>query len=145
MRSALLFSVLILLGQSANAQLSKVLHQTFEIDEVSTISLNLVGEYEIEKWAGNSILTETSIELYDAKPGIFEHFIKEGRYEIVSDINEGSAALSSKDSERKTIKTKRGDCYEFIKLKIFVPDDFNIDDPKHLIRVETPQVSKNEK
>lgn len=131
----------LVISQLANAQLSKVLHQSFEIGDVKTVSLNLVGEYEIEKWAGNTILTETSIEIYDAKPGIFNHFIKEGRYEIIADVQEATAALTSKDSERKSIRTKKGECYEFIKLKIFVPDDFNIDDPINLVRQSISEAS----
>ena len=144
MRITFLILILISFSNFSNAQLSKVLHQTFEIDDVDTVSLNLVGEYEIEKWAGNAILTETTIELYDAKPGIFKYFIKEGRYEIIADVNETSVVLHAKDSERKSIRTKIGECYEFIKLKIFVPDDFNADDPLHLVRQPVSELSTNE-
>ncbi len=121
-----------------NAQLTKVLHQTFEIDSVQTISIDLVGEYEIEKWAGNNILTETKIEIYETTPGIFKYFVEEkGRYDIVAEVKDISASLFSNDSERKAIKNKETDkeCFEFIKVKIFVPDDFNIDDPSQLVRV----------
>ena len=52
---------LIFFFQVASAQLTKVLHQTFEIDSVENVSISVVGEYEIEKWAGNNILTETKI------------------------------------------------------------------------------------
>ena len=134
----------LVISQLATAQLSKVLHQSFEIGDVKTVSLNLVGEYEIEKWAGNTILTETSIEIYDAKPGIFNHFVKEGRYEIIADVQEATATLTSKDRERKSIRTKKGECYEFIKLKIFVPDDFNIDDSINLVRQSISEASTND-
>ena len=133
--------------QMANAQLTKMLHQTFEIDSVDKITLSLVGEYEIEKWAGNTILTETKVELYSATAGIFKFFIEEkGRYDIVAEIDGMTAALFSNDSERKTIKNKENDteCFEIVKLKIFVPDDFNIDDPVNLIRIIDSEASTND-
>jgi hypothetical protein len=133
--------------QIADAQLSKVIHQTFEIDSVDKITVNLVGEFELEKWAGNEILTETKIEIYDATAGIFKYFIEEkGRYDIVAEIDGMSASLFSNDSERRTIKNKETDkeCYEFIKVRIFVPDDFNIDDPVNLVRMTTSEASANE-
>lgn len=135
------------LFQLADAQLTKVLHQTFEVDSVEKITINLYGEYEIEKWAGNNILTETTIEIYDTTPGIFKYFIEEkGRYNIVAEINNMSASLFSNDSERRTIKNKITDkeCYEFVKVKIFVPDEFNVDDPVNLFRVATAEVPHNQ-
>ncbi len=117
-----------------SAQISKILHQTFEIGEVAEIQLNLVGEYEIEKWAGNTILTETKIELYDASPGIFNHFVEVGRYDIEGEINETTAQLASKDTERQAIRTREGECFEIIKVKIFVPDTFDVVDNTRLIR-----------
>ena len=132
--------------QLAHAQLTKVLHQTFEIDSVEKITLNLYGEYEVEKWAGNTILTETKVEIYDASPGIFKFFIEEkGRYDIVAEINGMEAVIFSNDSERKTIKNKQTDteCFELIKLKVFVPDDFNIDDPVNLVREIDSEASTN--
>ena len=62
-------------------------------------------------------MTETSIQIYDASPGIFSHFVKEGRYEILGENGDANYQLKSKDTERKTIRTKRGDCYEFVKIK----------------------------
>lgn len=131
----------------ADAQLTKVLHQTFEVDSVEKITINLYGEYEIEKWAGNNILTETTIEIYDTTPGIFKYFIEEkGRYDIVAEINNMTASLFSNDSERRTIKNKITDkeCYEFVKVKIFVPDEFNVDDPVNLFRVATVEIPHNQ-
>ncbi len=145
--SIVLFSTLFI--QLANAQLTKVLHQTFEIDSVDKITLNLVGEYELEKWAGNNILTETKIEIYDAKPGVFKYLIEEkGRYEIVAEINidNMTATLFSNDSKRSVIKNRETgkECYEFIKVKIFVPEDFNIDDPVNLVRMTSTATSNND-
>ena len=94
--------------QIANAQLSKVIHQTFEIDSVENLTIKLVGEYELEKWAGNNILTETKIEIYNTTSGIFKFLIEEKkRYEIVADINGINGTLFSFDSKRPSIKNNK--------------------------------------
>ncbi len=124
--------------QISKAQLTKVLHQTFDVDSVEQITINLTGDYKVEKWAGDKILTETKVEIYDTTPGIFRYFIEEKkRYDIVAEINNMTASLFSNDPERKAIKnSKEADkaCYEFVHVKIFVPDEFNIDNPGKLSR-----------
>ena len=142
--SIVFFSVFV--AQIANAQLSKVIHQTFEIDSVENLTIKLVGEIELEKWAGNSILTETKVEIYNTTPGTFKYFIEEKkRYEIVGEIDGTTATLFSFDSKRLAIKKQGTDkvCYETVKVKIFVPDDFNIDDPVNLFRMTEPEASNN--
>jgi len=134
---------------NAEAQLQKILHQSFDIEEVNSISLDLYGEYEIEKWAGNTILTETHIQLYDATPSILRFFVEQGRYQIEgSASNETSFSMVSKDKVRKSLKTKEGECYEFIKVRILVPEDFTINDQKSLVRnteqEELPVTSKDQ-
>lgn len=135
---------------NANAQLQKILHQSFEIEEVNSISLDLYGEYEIEKWAGNTILTETHIQLFDATPSILRFFVEQGRYEIEGSLNnETSFTMASKDKERRSLKTKEGECYEFIKVRILVPEEFTITNEKSLVRnteqEELPVTSKDQK
>ncbi len=132
--------------QIANAQLSKVIHQTFEIDSIDNLTINLVGEYELVKWAGNTILTETKVEIYNTTVGIFKFFIEEKkRYEIVADLNGANGTLFSFDSKRPTIKNNKTgeESYEMIKVKIFVPDDFNLEDPVNLVRMTEPETSNN--
>ena len=109
------------------AQLEKVIHQTFEIEDVSRINLDFVDDYSVEVilWAGNNIMTETQIHLYGASPVILKHFVeKEKRYELVLDNTDGIVDLYNFDKERKAIRTKNGECIEQVKLRIFVPDNF---------------------
>jgi len=118
-------------------QLEKTLHQTFEIGEVSTISLDLHGEYEIVLWASNNVMTETKIELYESSPSILNHFIeKDKRYLIESDTSGSSLVLRSHDKKRPPIRTRNGECFEIVRLKIFVPEKFNIENPVTLVRTE---------
>lgn len=112
---------------TAQAQLEKVMHQTFEVGEVEKISLDLVGEYDIEQWAGNTIMTETKVELYEASPAILNHFVnKAKRYEISADTLNSQLSLVSMDKERKPIRTKTQECPEIVHIRIFVPDTFEM-------------------
>ena len=88
-------------------------------------------------------MTETSIELYDAKPSILNYFVNDGRYEILIEDSNASVSLSSKMKERKPIKTKNGECYEFIKIRIFVPEDFDIVNENSLVRINTDELNNN--
>ena len=110
--------------ESINAQLTRTFHHSFEIDSIDNMALNLEGEYEISFWAGNTVLTETNVELYDASPNIFKHFIKVGRYNLEFAENGKNGVVKHTQLNRKPIYTKEGQCWEVVKLKIFVPDSF---------------------
>lgn len=120
----------------AHAQLEKTIHQTFSLDNAPAVELNIFGDYELIPWAGDHILTETNIQLYEASEGILEHFLKIGRYEMMMDTTQGQFNLVSKDQERRSVKTSKGECYEFVNTKVFVPDAFNIVDKNNLVRKE---------
>ena len=112
------------LSLSAQAQIQKVLHQTFDLDSIDVITFDLYGEYEVETWAGSKVLSETTIKLYQASPSVLKFFIEVGRYEIEGHRNVTSLILSSKDKERKAIKTSKGEVTEIVELKLFLPDTF---------------------
>jgi len=109
---------------SGHAQLTKTFHHSFEIDSVDLMDLKLEGEYEISYWAGNTILTETNVELYDASPNIFKHFIKVGRYDLEFKENGRNAIVKHSQLNRKPIYTANGQCWEVVKMKVFLPDNF---------------------
>jgi len=122
-----LFLFTFLFSVSATAQLEKVMHQTFEVNDLESIQLDLTGEYTIEKWAGNTVMTETKVELYEASPAILNHFIEKAkRYEITADTLNTGLVLSSLDKERKPIRTKFAECPEIVNLRVFVPDNFEM-------------------
>ncbi|MEZ4948851.1 MAG: hypothetical protein R2784_05605 [Saprospiraceae bacterium] len=103
------------------------------MDNHQTVTLDIYGDYELIPWAGDHILTESNIKLYDASEGILEHFLKMGRYEMHIDTSSGSFILVSNDKERRSVKTKKGDAYEFVKIKVFVPDSYAIIDETKLV------------
>ena len=135
MKNYLFLIILFLSSFSLRAQMERTVYQSFEIDSSKTIAFKLVGDYELHSWAGNSVLTETNVQIWKASPRILDYFIEKGRYEILQESAPGATLLSSRFVERQPIKTKEGDCVEIIKVKIFVPDTFVwTDDKKTLTR-----------
>lgn len=120
----------------ASAQVKKIVHQSFEIEGIDNVKLDLAGDYEVVTWAGNSILIETNIELYSASRDIYNHFKKEGRYDVEADTSTNLIVLKSLDKERKPIKTSKGECFEIVRVRILIPEDFNILDKTSLVRKE---------
>lgn len=145
MRKFLLLSIFSLLFVfSSDAQIRKTLHKTYSIDEVSNLSLDIIGEYEVVLWAGSAIMTVTTIELYDANLNIFKFFLKQGRYDIDMTIDEDSAAFVSHDKERRTITKNDKECWEIVKTTIHIPDDFEIIDQTKMVRKKKePTSSQN--
>ncbi len=136
MMKKLLISALCCFGfhLTAHAQMERTVYQSFEIDSCTEVELNLVGEYDLKKWAGNSILTETNIQIWKASPKILDFFIEQGRYDVTPTVAYPNVKLVSKDQNRKSIKTKEGQCIEIIRLTVMVPDTFewSSEDTKHL-------------
>jgi len=119
--------IFLLFSISLQAQLERVIHQTFEIkEEVNTVALNLLDTYEIEKWAGNNIMTVTKIELTGGANHILDFFVKQGRYEMELKEEETSATLASVPKERKEMNWKNGLVFELVTIKMYIPEDFEL-------------------
>ncbi len=125
MKNLFLLFLSLLLSTALQAQLERIIHDEFDVDEISVLNLDLYGEYEIVPWAGNKILVETKIELYSATNAILNHFIEAGRYKIDLLGDVGEASMVSMDMERKPIRTKSGECSEYVSIRLFIPEDFN--------------------
>jgi len=141
----LLAALLFLLAQTSFAQLSKTLHQSFEIDSLNQISLDLHGDVEIAFWEGNTVLTETKVDLYDATQNIFKHFLQVGRYKV--ELNESAklGGLKHIDKVRKPIFTSEGQCWEAIELTVFLPDTFKKVDDKNYKRQTEAELAAEKK
>lgn len=115
-----LANALLLWGQLKHTQ-----HQTFPMDSINQVRIDLVDPFTVETWAGNQLLTETQVQLYQASESVLKFFLKNERYTIVPDTaGQYTLQLLSKDTERKRIKTKFGECEERISVRIFVPKNF---------------------
>ena len=102
---------------------AQVIHQSFELGDRKAITLSLDIPYEVETWAGNTILTETKVKMENIPPNILKHFINQGRYEIVENTSDTDLELSLKELNRRPIRTKNGEANETINIRIYVPED----------------------
>ncbi|MEZ4995219.1 MAG: hypothetical protein R2824_32680 [Saprospiraceae bacterium] len=119
--------IFVLAGPSLWAQLKHTQHQTFQMDSINQVRIELVDSFAVETWAGNQLMTETQVQLYQASESVLKFFLKNERYTIVddsTDADNSTLLLRSKDTVRKGVKTKFGECEEKVHVRIFVPRDF---------------------
>ena len=135
LRSWIVLSFLLLFAFGVVAQMERTMYQVFEIDSAQIVRFEITGEYSVEEWAGNSILVETTVQLWDANKEILGHFIKEGRYDLVADSTTDphprDVRIYTKFIDRKPLKRRDGQkCLEIAVTKIFVPDTFYISEDR---------------
>ncbi|MDX2279334.1 MAG: hypothetical protein NW218_07090 [Saprospiraceae bacterium] len=125
LRSLFVSLALLLACETAHAQMERTMYQVFELDSAKVVDLDLAGIYELQVWAGSSILVETNIQISHASPEILDFLIKQGRYDVVADtISETVVRIKTRIRDRKPIKTPDGECTEIATTKLFVPDTF---------------------
>jgi hypothetical protein len=125
LRSLFVSLALLLACGTAHAQMERTMYQVFELDSAKVVDLDLAGIYELQVWAGSSILVETNIQISHASPEILDFLIKQGRYDVVADtISETVVRIKTRIRDRKPIKTPDGECTEIATTKLFVPDTF---------------------
>ena len=126
LQRALFVSIFLLFAiGAAEAQMERTMYQVFEVDSAKVVNLDLAGIYELQVWAGSSILVETNIQISHASPEILDYLIKQGRYDVVADtISETVVKIKTKVRDRKPIKTPDGECTEIATTKLFIPDTF---------------------
>jgi len=126
-RTLLTLVVFFTITATASAQLRKTLHQSFQLpDSTRTLIIDFPqnDNWEIQLWAGNSIMTESDIKMYSANKGIFDFFLEKGRYDYITAEKGDSLALLGKDPERELIRAGDMECSEVVNVRIFIPDTF---------------------
>ncbi len=122
---------------TSRAQMEKTIHQSFMLENVKSVSLQLNWDIEIVPWEGSALMTETVVKLYDASPAILNYLIEEEkRYAINATSLSDSLLLRSNEKKREYIQTKNGVCSEIVLVKVHVPKDFieSKDKPGFFIR-----------
>lgn len=135
-----LLPILAALALPAQAQMSRTIYQVFEVDSVKTVNLDIADVYEIQSWAGSTILIETNIQLSHGSPEILDYLIKEGRYDVSMDtvvMPEVRIYTKMPDRKKKRVKTPDGEITEIPEAKIFVPDTFIWTNDKKLLTRKT--------
>ncbi|MBK9338394.1 MAG: hypothetical protein IPM98_18365 [Lewinellaceae bacterium] len=119
------------LSSNTYAQMERTVYQVFEVDSVQTVTLDIINfTYpELHIWAGNNILTEANIQLWDASPEVVNHLIDKGRYAFESDKTGETLRIFTKIRQREDIKMPgmRSKCVEQTTIKVFVPDIYEFD------------------
>ncbi len=136
-----LLALALFLASYSYGQLEKTLHQTFALDEKTMVNFDLYGEYTLVPWAGNNILVETKIQLYNSSASILKHFIeKDLRYQVDADTSaKQTLRLVSHDKKRATLRTRAGvESTEIVETRVFVPENYVIRDDKTLV-LEAPK------
>jgi len=142
-KAIFLLPFILIISHLSSAQSLEKLHQSFEIDSIENVFLNLHGDYEIHYWEGNTVLTETTVELSDASPNILKHFVKMGRYNVELNLHNDEAQFVHNDLVRKPIYTREGQAWEHVILKVYIPDVFSSMDKKHFVMGEELKAQAN--
>lgn len=121
-----------------NAQIEKTKHFVFELDSIATFMIDVADEYTVENWPGNTMMVETNIQLYSGNPNIFKSNEKEGRYDFLGEVSGQNIRIYPKVANRKAIQTKSSQVFESVRLKIFIPEDFESSDQKNFTRNTIP-------
>jgi len=134
-----LLSILLCCGLSWSlfGQVQKTVHQSFSFpDTVKLISFDISGDYIVENWPGNVVMSETRISLYNGTRGMLEYMLKNKRYELEGVVGTDSLTVRSVVMERPDIRTSEGQISELLDVRIFVPQNFIKEDDGLWIRNE---------
>lgn len=133
--------LLILFSYSSQAQVERTIYQTFEIkDEVQSVSLDVVNEFEIEKWAANNVMAVTVVKMDGGAKHILDFYIGEGRYDLEIEGDETALNLFALDKKRRGVKYKGVVVEENVKIKLHIPENFELKG-KSLVRITEPTAS----
>jgi len=119
------------LSLRVSAQMERTVYQVFEVDSIQSVMLDIVGfTYpELHVWAGNNILTEANIQVWEASPEIVNYLIEQGRYAFESDKKDDVLRVFTKIRKREDIKlpNMKTKCVEQTTVKVFIPDIYEWD------------------
>lgn len=121
---------------SLQGQIRHTFHNTYELEEIETIELEVVGNVEFIKWKGTSLMAETVIELGNATKGILRHLLNKQRYELADNSDGTTLHIESVMKERKAVITQQGSCDEQVDVIIYVPKNFEVRGNNLIVRVE---------
>jgi hypothetical protein len=121
---------------SVFAQLEKTIHQTFNMTDAQNIIVNIPNGYELQSWPGDAMLIETTVKLENATKAILDYVVESGRYKILlQDQGTGSNFnLVEQNTNRAKLTTKNGLVNETVSIKIFVPENFDINNKNQIFK-----------
>jgi len=103
------------------AQTATKVHQSFSLNNLKNITIDILYPYTIEKWDGNTVLLETSIDIDNAPPSLLKMFLNSERYKIFQQEKNNTIQYTLKSMPRKEVLTSKGPCTEKIHLHFYIP------------------------
>lgn len=141
----ILTSLLISIGLIASGQVKKTIHQTFELSEENTqVELDIFDEFEVEKWSSNNIMIVTTATLESGAQHVLDFYVREGRYSVEKSGEKEALTLTSKDKVRKGMKYKDSMIYEIVKMKLYIPENYELQGKNRLIKKVEETASKDQ-
>ncbi len=129
-------------GTLCHAQLKKTLHTTFELPDSSRqLVFDFYDNYTVVPWAGNTVMTEANIHMYQSSAAILQFFIDKGRYDFelqMTGADSSAVVLAAKDQKRLAIKSGDKQAYEAIEVRVYIPDSFQQSDTHTWTRTIAP-------
>jgi hypothetical protein len=112
---------------TTSAQLTRQFNHNFMISaDVKTVIVQAADSVIYEPWSSATFLMEGTVTLTNANPGILEHVVRNGRYELALEENGEMAVLKSVNPTRQAIKFKEQPVGEKVLIKIYYPDSYSI-------------------
>ena len=139
----LLSAFLLMYSQILSAQAEKVIYQYLMInDSVSIIKFQLTDNIEVIPWHHeNKLMIEANAQLDGGSLDLLKIVIKEGRYNIIFENNFPYTTLKYISDSRPLLKNRDKLCIETVKLKIYIPDVFEMKNPTEYMRIVEPLAS----
>ena len=139
----LLAALLFMFSQSLSAQAEKVIYQYLMVnDSVSTIKIQMTDNIEVIPWHHeNKLMIEANTQLDGGSLDLLKVVIREGRYNIIFENNFPYTTLRYILDVRPLLKNRDKLCIETVKLKIYIPDIFEMKSPTEYTRIAEPLAS----
>lgn len=137
--------LLIFIGLLTSAQVKKTIHQTFELSNENTqVDLDIFDEFEVEEWSSNNIMVVTTATLEKGVQHVLDFYVRDGRYNVEKSGEEESLTLSSNDKVRKRMKYKDAMIFEIVKMKLYIPENYELQGKNRLVKKVEETVSKDQ-
>jgi hypothetical protein len=118
------------------AQVAKTFHQVVAADEAYILNFVLNEDYEVVTWSGNTILVEGSIQLDCCDQNMLSHIVKTGRYDLT--IENSTDVISFGSKKRPPLTIKGLQCKESVKIKVSVPENYEVVNKKQCLLRDSP-------
>ncbi|MDX1667123.1 MAG: hypothetical protein R3350_07835 [Saprospiraceae bacterium] len=119
---------LLLLIPYLPAQHRHIQHQTFALNGVERVQLDLTTDYEAVSWEGTVIMTEVKVELYNASPAMMKKFVEGNRYDLEGNLTGETLNIRSLERKWDFVQTNYGESQEIVQVKIFVPSGWSVEE-----------------